>query len=59
VTQQMATLVNQKKNLDMQVQYYNNMSAMKMMAGASSMASAGSVLGGGGHFAVNFNVSEG
>lgn len=55
----MATLVNQKKNLDMQVQYYNNMSAMKMMAGASSMASAGSVLGGGGHFAVNFNVSEG
>ena len=58
MSKQIETLASQKKVLDMQVQYYNNMSAMKMMASASSLASAGSVLGGGGHYTVNFNVSE-
>lgn len=57
LTKQLESLNSAKKIQEMQVNYNNQMAAMKMMAGASSLASAGSTLGGNGTYMVNARVS--
>jgi hypothetical protein len=57
LTKQLESLTSAKKIQEMQVNYNNQMAAMKMMAGASSLASAVSALGINGTYMVYPSVS--